>query len=85
LSQAETIRDIAAILEKLSRGTEVVVEMDSRPVAIIGPPPPPERPVPECLALAKAHGSTATLDPEFSRDLEEIMRRRRQWGQERWD
>ena len=37
LSQAEAIRDIAAILERVERGAEVIVERDQRPMVVIQP------------------------------------------------
>jgi antitoxin (DNA-binding transcriptional repressor) of toxin-antitoxin stability system len=73
LSQAEAIRDIAAILERVQQGAEVIVEKDQRPVAVIRPAARPGRLLSECVALAEAHGSTATLDKGFSEDLEEII------------
>ena len=86
LSQAEAIRDIAAILERVQRGTEVIVERDQRPVVVIQPAPSPGRLLSECIALAKAHGSTVTLDEGFARDLEEIINSRREpLDASRWD
>ncbi len=38
------------------------------------PHPHPGRLLSESIALAEAHGSTATLDGDFARDLEEIIR-----------
>jgi len=73
LSSTETIRDIANILDRVERGAEVIVEKDKRPVAVIQPAPRPGRMLSECLALAEAHGSTATLDENFGKDLEEII------------
>jgi antitoxin (DNA-binding transcriptional repressor) of toxin-antitoxin stability system len=73
MTDAEVTRDFAAVLEKLKLGHEVVVEQDRRPVAVIKPVQGPGRLLSECIALAKAHGSTATLDDAFGKDLEEII------------
>jgi antitoxin (DNA-binding transcriptional repressor) of toxin-antitoxin stability system len=86
LSQAEAIRDIAAILKQVERGAEVIVERDQRPMAVIQPPPRPGRFLSECIALAEAHGSTVTLDEEFAKDLEEIINSRLEpLDGSRWD
>jgi antitoxin (DNA-binding transcriptional repressor) of toxin-antitoxin stability system len=73
ISEADLARDLPAVLEKVRQGEEVVVERDSQPVAIIQPPEFRGRPIDECIALAKAHGSHATLDEGFAADLEEII------------
>ena len=86
LSQAEAIRDIAAILERVQQGAEVIVEKDQRPVAVIRPAARPGRLLSQCIALAEAHGSTATLDEGFGKDLEEIIRSHREpLDASRWD
>src|SRR5713226_5953591 len=66
LSPAEAIRDIAAILERVEQGAEVVAEKDRHPVVVTQPAPRPGRLLSECIALAEAHGSTVTLDEGFS-------------------
>lgn len=86
LSQSETIRDIAAILERVEQGAEVVVEKDQHPVALIQPAPQPGRLLSECIARAEAHGSTVTLDEGFGKDLEEIIQSHREpLDASRWD
>ena len=86
LSPAEAIRDIAAILERVEQGAEVIVEKDQRPVVVIQPAPRPGRLLSECIALAEAHGSTVTLDESFGKDLEEIIYSRREpLDASRWD
>jgi antitoxin (DNA-binding transcriptional repressor) of toxin-antitoxin stability system len=78
LSSVEAVRDIANILERVEHGVEVVIERDHRPVAVIQPVPRPGRLLSECIALAEARGSTLTLDDNFGKDLEEIIRSRRE-------
>jgi antitoxin (DNA-binding transcriptional repressor) of toxin-antitoxin stability system len=73
MSEAEVVKDMQAVLEKVRQGTEVIVEQGDRPVAIIKPVKGPGRPIDECIALAKAHESGATLDEDFAEDLEEII------------
>jgi hypothetical protein len=37
----------------------------------------PGRPIDECITLAREHGSGATLDEDFAKDLEEIIASRK--------
>ncbi|HKA56921.1 MAG TPA: hypothetical protein VKJ47_25030 [Candidatus Binatia bacterium] len=86
LSPAEVVRSIATILERVEQGAEVIVERDQRPVVVIQPAPRPGRLLSECIALAQSHGSTVTLDEGFGKDLEVIMRNRRDpLDASRWD
>jgi antitoxin (DNA-binding transcriptional repressor) of toxin-antitoxin stability system len=62
-------REIHAVLEKVRQGVEVVVEQDHRPVAIIKTPQRPGRLIDECIVMARADGSGATLDEDFAKDL----------------
>ena len=78
MSEAEVIRNFAAVLDKLRQGTEVIVERDAQPVALIKPPQFRGRPIDECIASAKAHGSHATPDEDFGKDLEEIINSHRE-------
>ena len=41
VSPAEAIRDIAAILDRVEHGAEVIVEKDDHPVVLIQPAPRP--------------------------------------------
>ena len=85
ISQAELMRDLGAILERVERGAEFVVEKDQRPVAVIHAPARPGRLLSESLALARSHGSTVTLDDTFGSDMEAIIAGRRDALQSRWD
>ena len=85
MTEAEVASDFAAVLERLKQGAEVVVEQDHRPVAVISPVRGPGRPIDECIALAKAHGSGARLDEEYTADLEEIIASRQPLDTSVWD
>ena len=75
---AETIK-VAALLEHVRAGTEVIIENDSRPVAVLRPAEPaPGLLLSESIDLAKAQGSTATLDGDFARDLEAAINSHRE-------
>jgi len=89
ISEADLARDLHAVLEQVRQGSEVVVEQDNRPVAILKPAQQPGRLLSECIALAKAHeeelGYVPTLDDDFGRDMEEIISGRREPLESRWD
>ena len=85
MSEAEVAKNFAAALEKVRQGAEVVVEQDHRPVAVITPVKGPGRAIDECIAIAKARGSGATLDEDFAKDLEEIIAQRQPLDTSAWD
>ena len=79
ISEEEAARDFASVLARVRDGAEVVIESDTRAVAVLRPAVAPgARLLSESIALAEAHGSTATLDRDFSRDLEEIINSHRE-------
>ncbi len=77
MTEADVARDFHAVIEKIQQGVEVVVEEDNRPVAVIRAPERPGRPIDECIAIARARGSGATLDEDYAKDLEEIIAQRK--------
>jgi antitoxin (DNA-binding transcriptional repressor) of toxin-antitoxin stability system len=78
MTEAEVAKDFAAVLEKIQQGVEVIVERDAQPVAVIKLPQFRGRPIDEYIALAKARGSHATLDDDFTKDLEDIINSHRE-------
>jgi len=80
ISEAEAATtNVATLLAHVRAGAEVVIENDSRPVAVLrSPEPHPGRLLSESIALAEAHGSTVTLDGDFGRDLEAIINSHRE-------
>jgi len=89
VSEADAVRDMASILQRVQAGTEVVIERDAQPVAVVRAAAPVRRTISECIALAKAHeqetGQAPTLDPDFAEDVEEIIRNRKPWNPPSWD
>jgi len=86
ITESELARDLHAVLEKVQQGVEVIVEKDHRPVAVIRPPKRSGRLISECIALAKARGSTVTLDKGFAKDVEDGIRERsRPWNPPSWE
>jgi antitoxin (DNA-binding transcriptional repressor) of toxin-antitoxin stability system len=88
-TEADLVRDVHGILQRVETGAEVIIERDAQPVAILRAASPARRTISECVALAKAHeeetGSAPTLDPDFAADVEEIIRNRRPWNPAAWD
>jgi hypothetical protein len=62
-----------------------VVEQDYRAIAVIRPVKGPGRPIDECIALAKARDSGATLDEDFAKDLEETIANRQPLDTSVWE
>lgn len=70
VSEAEAASDFASLLDRVRAGAEIVIEHDARPVAVVRSAEPQVRSLSESLRLAREHGSTVTLDPEFAKDVE---------------
>jgi antitoxin (DNA-binding transcriptional repressor) of toxin-antitoxin stability system len=86
MTEAEVVRDIAAVLAKVRQGSEIVIEQGNRTVAVIKPPKPAGRMISEVIAELKARGSDAAMDEEFARDIEEGIKAHRQpWNPPSWD
>ena len=81
VSEAEAESDFGAVLARVRAGAEVIIDSESggAPVAVVRPAESrPGRLLSESIALAKTHASTATLDEDFSRDLEAIINSHRE-------
>jgi antitoxin (DNA-binding transcriptional repressor) of toxin-antitoxin stability system len=89
ISEADLARDLHAVLEQVRQGSEVVVEQDHRPVAILKPAQQPGRLLSESIAIArqleKERGYAPVLDPDFAEDVEEIVRNRQLWNPTSWE
>ena len=72
ISEGDLARDVRSILRRVETGGEIIVERDAQPVAVIRPAEPMRRKISECIALMPA-GSTATIDPDFARDVDEAI------------
>lgn len=86
MSEAEVVKDIAAVLVKVRQGSEIVIEQDHRPVAVIKPSQPVGRMISEVIADLKARGSNAVMDDDFAHDIEEGIKAHRQpWNPPSWE
>jgi antitoxin (DNA-binding transcriptional repressor) of toxin-antitoxin stability system len=82
ISDAEAASDFAAILDRVSAGAEVIIERNSRPVALVRQAEAsPARMLSESIALAelraKELGYESTMDADFAADLREIINSRK--------
>lgn len=88
VSEADAARDLAGLLQHVQAGTEVIIERDAQPLAVIRAAAPARRTISECIALAEAHeretGQAPVLDPDFAADVEEIVRNRKPWNPATW-
>ena len=86
ITEAELARDVHAVLVKVQEGFEVVIVQNHCPIAVIRPFKPTGRMISEVLADLKARGSTAVMDDDFARDIEEGIKAQRQpWNPPSWD
>ncbi|HXE62191.1 MAG TPA: hypothetical protein VN519_01550 [Bryobacteraceae bacterium] len=86
MSEAEVVKDIAAVLAQVRQGVEVVVEQDHRAVAVIKSPVVKGRKISEVIAALEARGANAVIDEDFARDVEEgIKAHREPWNPPSWD
>jgi antitoxin (DNA-binding transcriptional repressor) of toxin-antitoxin stability system len=86
MTEAEVVKDIAAVLAQVRQGVEVVVEQDHRAVAVIKPSPPVGRLISKVIADLRARGSKAAMDEDFARDIEEGIKAQPQpWNPPSWD
>ena len=68
ISEADAARDFAGLLARVREGAEVVIEANSRPVAVLHRPGPPRRTIEECMNLLP-EDSAAVIDNDFAADV----------------
>ena len=90
VSDADAASDFASLLNHVSGGAEVIIERNSRPVAVVRPAEEPRgRFLSESIALAEAHaremGYEPTMDPDFAADLRVIINTRKPRDLSAWD
>jgi antitoxin (DNA-binding transcriptional repressor) of toxin-antitoxin stability system len=83
MSDTEAASDFGALLAEVRMGTEVIIEHDAQPVAVVTPAgAAPGRLLSESIALAKAYelqlGYAPVMDVDFAADLREIANSHRQ-------
>jgi antitoxin (DNA-binding transcriptional repressor) of toxin-antitoxin stability system len=80
ISEADAVRDFAGLMAHVRLGAEVVIEFETRAVAVVRPAVPsgPGRLLSEVIAAAETRGSSALLDGSFAHDLEEVINSHRE-------
>jgi antitoxin (DNA-binding transcriptional repressor) of toxin-antitoxin stability system len=78
VTEAEAAKDVAAVMDKVRAGAEVVIEKDALPVAVVKAPEPTPRLLSESLRLIRERGSTVTLGGGFAKDVEEFIESHRE-------
>ena len=74
ISEADAEHDFAGLLARVRAGQELVIEKEASPAVVLRVAAErPLRRLSESLRLAREHGSAATLDGGFARDLEAII------------
>ena len=85
MTEAELVRDIASVLDRVQSGTEVVIERNAKPVAVLRGAEPRRRRLSEILASLPEH-SSATIDPDFAADVQSFIDRHREpLNSQDWD
>lgn len=68
ISEADAVREFAGLMARVRAGAEIVIEDESRPVAVLRSPAPPRRTIEECIAILPVD-SPATIDEDFASDV----------------
>ena len=69
ITEADLVRDVRAILQRVETGAEIIIERDAQAVAVLRSALPHRRKISECIALL-SDDSSATIDPDFAGDVE---------------
>jgi len=77
ISEIEAANNFAGLLARVRAGTEVVIEHNSQPVAIVHPAEPVRRTISECIALLR-EDSKVTIDSDFAHDVEAAIESHRE-------
>ncbi len=66
-----------------------MIESGKRPIAVLHAAEPVRRTISECIAFARAHEEETrkapVLDPDFAKDVEEILSHRKLWNPPAWE
>lgn len=77
ISESEAASDFSSLLSSVRAGMEIVIEHDSRPVAVLHAAEPVRRTISECIALLPEN-SPATIDADFAKDVEAAVESHRE-------
>ncbi len=74
MTEAELAQNLALVLDHVQSGTEVIIERNDRPVAVLRPTQPSWRKLSEIMT-ALPESSAATLDADFVAEVQEFIDR----------
>jgi antitoxin (DNA-binding transcriptional repressor) of toxin-antitoxin stability system len=78
LSEAEAAAtNVTALLARVRAGTEIVIGNEKQPIAVFRAVEPLRRTIAECIALLP-EDSSATIDPDFSKDVRAAIESQRE-------
>ena len=77
ITEADLVRDVRAVLQRVESGAEIIIERDAQPVAVLRAASPVRRTISECIALL-SDDSSATIDPDFAKDVDAAIAARRE-------
>ncbi len=72
LSEADLARDVHGVLDRVQSGAEVIVERNAQPIAALRAAEPRRRKLSE-IAAALAENSTAVIDSDFAKDVQDAI------------
>jgi antitoxin (DNA-binding transcriptional repressor) of toxin-antitoxin stability system len=79
ISRSDAASDFDGLMARAANGDEIHIESNARVVAKLLPADAPRpRLLSESLKILKERGASVTLDAEFGRNLEEIIRSHRE-------
>ncbi len=79
ISRSKAASDFEGLMERAAHGDEIHIEADARVIVKLLPADTPHpHLLSESLKILRERGSTVTLDGEFGRDLEEVIRSHRE-------
>jgi len=88
ISEAEAIRDIAALLARAQLGEEIIIQTEAATPVVLRKAAPPRRSISESIALAEGRsnelGYKPVMDAGYAADLEEIIRNRKPRDTSSW-
>jgi antitoxin (DNA-binding transcriptional repressor) of toxin-antitoxin stability system len=78
ISESEaTATDLATLLARVRAGAEIIIERDRLPIAVLHGAESARRTISECIA-SLPEDSSATIDPDFAKDVEAAAQSQRE-------
>ena len=72
MTEAELIRNIASVMDRVQSGEEIIIERNAKPLAVLRAAEPPRRKLSEIMA-SLPENSLAILDGDFAADVQAFI------------